>query len=136
YIAAAADAPATHIRVGSAAGSLGGVGNPSYTTETLKMGRWATSVVHLTGTIDDVRISSVDRSADWLEYAYADDFSNEDTFELGPEEVDGGGGSDEITETASGGVVCGGIAALSCIYVTNLSGGVLTNGESLFGKVY
>lgn len=43
--------------------------------------------------IDEARISSVARSADWLEYAHADDFDNADTFSLGAEEVDGGGGA-------------------------------------------
>jgi hypothetical protein len=40
-------------------------------------------------TLDEAFISSVARSADWIEYAYEDDANNADTFTLGPEEVDG-----------------------------------------------
>lgn len=44
----------------------------------------------LAGQIDEVRVSSVARSADWLEYAHEDDFNNSDTFTLGAEEQAGG----------------------------------------------
>jgi len=37
------------------------------------------------GSIDEVRVSSVARSADWLAYAYTDDFDNVDTFYLASE---------------------------------------------------
>lgn len=46
---------------------------------------------YFTGIVDEVRISNVVRSADWLAYAYDDDFDNADTFSLGAEETDGGG---------------------------------------------
>lgn len=48
-------------------------------------------VTRFGGIIDEVRVSSVVRSAAWLEYQYADDFDNADTFSLGAEEEDGGG---------------------------------------------
>jgi hypothetical protein len=38
------------------------------------------------GIVSEARVSSTTRSADWLEYAHADDFDNADTFTLGPEE--------------------------------------------------
>jgi hypothetical protein len=37
--------------------------------------------------MDEWRISSVARSNAWLEYTYTDEFTNSDTFTLGPEEV-------------------------------------------------
>lgn len=43
------------------------------------------------GVVDEVRVSDVVRTADWLAYAYEDDFNNADTFTLGAEEEDGGG---------------------------------------------
>lgn len=42
--------------------------------------------------LDEVRVSSVARSADWLAYAYANDGSNPSTVTLGAEETSGGGG--------------------------------------------
>lgn len=45
------------------------------------------------GVMDEFSLSQVARSDDWLAYAYADDFSNADTFSLGPEETEGGGGA-------------------------------------------
>jgi hypothetical protein len=49
--------------------------------------------------LDEVRISNVIRSADWLAYAYQDDFANADTFTLGDEE--GGGGPSSTFTIAS-----------------------------------
>jgi hypothetical protein len=77
-----------------------GVGaNPSATlssNEPFFVG-WETNG-YSTAVIDEVRVSSVTRSDAWLEYAYADDFSNTDTFDLGPEED--AGGADTYTATA------------------------------------
>lgn len=39
----------------------------------------------LLGIVDELRISSVARSEDWLSYSYIDDFDNADTFTLGDE---------------------------------------------------
>jgi hypothetical protein len=56
-----------------------------------QIGGWAGSgTQRIAGIIDEVRISSVARSADWLAYAYADDFTNSGTFTLSAEQ--GGGG--------------------------------------------
>jgi hypothetical protein len=56
---------------------------------------------------DEVRVSSVARSGDWLAYSYQDDFANADTFTLGPEE----GAGDTFTATAAltiGAATCSG----------------------------
>lgn len=53
---------------------------------------WLTGSTEIAGKIDELRASSVARSADWLAYAYADDFTNSSTFTLGPQETAGGGG--------------------------------------------
>jgi hypothetical protein len=41
--------------------------------------------------IDECSVATVARSADWLAYAHLDDFANEDTFTLGPQETVGSG---------------------------------------------
>lgn len=51
------------------------------------------------GGIDEVRLSEVARSDDWLAYAYENDFNNSDTVTLGSEQ--GGGGGDEFNASAS-----------------------------------
>lgn len=51
------------------------------------------SANNLNGIGDEVRFSSVARSADWLAYAWADDKNNAATFSLGTEETSGGGGA-------------------------------------------
>lgn len=43
------------------------------------------------GLLDEVRVSSVARSADWLAYAHIDDLDNISTFTLGEEQGGGGG---------------------------------------------
>lgn len=64
----------------------------------LLIGGWAGSgSQYIPATIDEVRISSVARSADWIAYAYQDDFFNADTFTLGDEE--GGGGPSFVDNT-------------------------------------
>lgn len=69
-------------------GVIGAFGN---TITTLYLAFMSGSA-HFGGLIDEVRVSSVARSADWLAYQYTDDFDNADTFTLGAEQGGGGGG--------------------------------------------
>lgn len=78
----------------------GGAGNPTTLTSAgsayFYIGRNGTGgepYVYAEGIFDEFRVSSVARSADWIEYAYEDDLNNEDTFTLGDEVVEGGGGA-------------------------------------------
>lgn len=64
--------------------------NPTTSTHPLHIMALVAGNNHANGYLDEVRISSVARSAAWLEYAHYDDFDNSDTFTLGTEEVDGG----------------------------------------------
>lgn len=81
------------ILVDGIVGATGTISVPTPTSEPLLIGAYNTGATGFLAAIaDEVRISSVARSADWLAYAYQDDFNNADTFTLGDEEVDGGGG--------------------------------------------
>ncbi len=51
----------------------------------------------LTAILDEVRISSVARSSDWLAWAYTDDFATSSTFSLGTQEV----GADVFTASGA-----------------------------------
>lgn len=74
---------------GAANGSAVAAGNPypTYTTPHWRIGVASGNVLFAHGVLDEVRVSSVARSADWLAYAYADDFTNSDTFTLGSQET-------------------------------------------------
>ncbi len=61
--------------------------------------------------IDEVRLSSTERSADWLAYAYENDFNNSDTVTLGSEQGGGGGGAANVNllrGKVRGGLLLGG----------------------------
>jgi concanavalin A-like lectin/glucanase superfamily protein len=51
------------------------------------------------GVMDEVRISSVARDDDWIDYTYQDLYNNSDTFTLGPETFGGGIAFTEPDET-------------------------------------
>jgi len=59
---------------------------------------YGTGSNHWAGVIDEVQIISVARSADWLAYAYTDDFDNVDTFTIASE---GGSGTTVTPGVAS-----------------------------------
>jgi hypothetical protein len=69
--------------------------NVSYSLPSFSQWSVSTNAVRFGGVLDEVRVSSVARSADWLAYAYQDDFANADTFTLGDEE----GGSSFVDNT-------------------------------------
>lgn len=51
------------------------------------------NVFYWDGKIDEVVYTSAGRAVDWVSYAYADETTNSDTFSLGAEQTEGGGGS-------------------------------------------
>lgn len=71
--------------------------------------------------IDEVRISSVSRSSVWLEYAYNNDFSPEDTTQLGAEETDSGTG----TEATDAEVILDALVAQGVIVAPTITTGVV-----------
>jgi hypothetical protein len=71
--------------------------NVSYSLPSFSSWSVSPTSVRFGGVLDEVRISSVARSADWLAYAYQDDFANADTFTLGDEE--GGVGPSFVDNT-------------------------------------
>lgn len=82
------------------------------------------------GIIDELRISSVVRSADWIEYAYNNDLTPEDTTQLGDEETDDG---DTITLTADNGsyTVSGQTASLRrALRLDSANGSYVLNGQN------
>lgn len=60
-------------------------------SDNVTIGAWYPGNQHFVGQIDEVKISTATRSADWLAYAYENDFNNSDTVTLGSEQGGGGG---------------------------------------------
>lgn len=75
-------------------------------TDNVTIGGWHPASQMITGQIDEVRISDVVRSDDWLAYAYENDFNNSDTVTLGSEQGGGGGGAN-VKHLINGGLIGG-----------------------------
>lgn len=67
--------------------SADGVSSLPTNNNVVDIGRYLNDSAYFPGPIAETRVSSIARSADWLAYAYTNDFANTDTVTLGAQET-------------------------------------------------